>query len=737
MPKTKALRDETKYRLLPQLDAETYAGLKANIALNGVQVPIVRDEKGYILDGFARAKIAKELGYECPSVTVKGLSEQEKRSQVRALNLARRQLDNYAKRQIIADEIKENPDRSNRWIARSLGVHHATVIAVRNELSSTGHVDQLGALLGRDGKIRPAIGTIPATNGKAHVPDLDEDEILRAATAIRLRRNEERSRQQFEKEEQARTKLNGKRTWTLTDDPKVVRCDLLIADPPFGITDEPWEPKDVEGFNREWSRRWAACGADFMAIFWCQPKLWEGRKWFDESLKGYEFQQMLVWHANNQCGPKSQSLLKQTWYPIFVYRRKGSNRKVITDSKTWSTECHQLDCHVAAVPQTGYRGEDLKQHPYQKSSSAMRWLINAFSDPGAMVCSLFCGVAPCGVAAVQLGRRYRGIEQSAEYRKIAEGRIATYKDQPQQEDLDEEEILRSAAEIRQRRVAERLKEIQEKRQQSHPVRIKKRGGPVLHGDCLDLIPTLDDGSVSLVVTSPPYADQRAGHYEGVPEEDYPDFTVQWMNALAPKLTPDGSVFLVIRPHLRGGILSDYVLRTRLALREAGWHECEELIWFKPNAPPLGSKLRPRRAWESILLFSRSAQPYVDLIACGKESDRLGFSGDIRFAENGFSEKTAWHPCVESFGKGHGIARIPDVIVANVGGNEPGLDHPAMFPLALADQLIRTFSQIGDLVADVFCGSGQTLLAAKGCKRRYLGIEREEKYVSIALERLRR
>ena len=98
---------------------------------------------------------------------------------------------------------------------------------------------------------------------------------------------------------------------------------LLIVDPPFGITDEPWEPEDVEGFNREWSRRWAACGADFVAIFWCQSKLWEGRKWFDESLKGYEFQQMLVWHANNQCGPKSRSLLKQTWYPIFLYRQKG------------------------------------------------------------------------------------------------------------------------------------------------------------------------------------------------------------------------------------------------------------------------------------------------------------------------------------------------------------------------------------------------------------------------------
>ena len=53
---------------------------------------------------------------------------------------------------------------------------------------------------------------------------------------------------------------------------------------------------------------------------------------------------------------------------------------------------------------------------------------------------------------------------------------------------------------------------------------------------------------------------------------------------------------------------------------------------------------------SILWFSRCPQPYADLKACGKESDRLGFNGAIRFAENGVSEKTAWHPCVESFGK---------------------------------------------------------------------------------------
>src|SRR4051794_29084133 len=116
MPRTTARRDETKYQILPPLDPETYAALKANIALNGITVPVVRDEDGYILDGFARAKIAQELGYDLPAVTLRGLTEQEKRSQVRALNLARRQLDQAAKRAIIADQLREHPTRSNRWI---------------------------------------------------------------------------------------------------------------------------------------------------------------------------------------------------------------------------------------------------------------------------------------------------------------------------------------------------------------------------------------------------------------------------------------------------------------------------------------------------------------------------------------------------------------------------------------------------------------------------------------------
>lgn len=60
------------------------------------------------------------------------------------------------------------------------------------------------------------------------------------------------------------------------------------------------------------------------------------------------------------------------------------------------------------------------------------------------------------------------------------------------------------------------------------------------GDSLDLIPKLPNKSVSLVVTSPPYAEQRKTHYKSVSEAEYPKWTCRWMSALRPKLTPEAS-----------------------------------------------------------------------------------------------------------------------------------------------------------------------------------------------------
>ena len=102
--------------------------------------------------------------------------------------------------------------------------------------------------------------------------------------------------------------------------------------------------------------------------------------------------------------PKSRRWLKQSWEPIFLFRQVGSGRLILTKDKEWTGELHNLDCHVAGVPQTKYGGHNLKQHPTQKPVSVMRWLVHALTEPGETVASPFCGVAPCGIAAAT-GRR--------------------------------------------------------------------------------------------------------------------------------------------------------------------------------------------------------------------------------------------------------------------------------------------------------------------------------------------
>lgn len=101
-------------------------------------------------------RLADELGYGCPEVVEEGLSEEEKRALARALNLARRQQTQEQKRAVIGDQLQETPRRSNRWIARRLGVSHHTVQAVRDALSSGGQIAHLEFVEGEDGKQYPA-----------------------------------------------------------------------------------------------------------------------------------------------------------------------------------------------------------------------------------------------------------------------------------------------------------------------------------------------------------------------------------------------------------------------------------------------------------------------------------------------------------------------------------------------------------------------------------------------------
>jgi ParB-like chromosome segregation protein Spo0J len=134
------------YQLLPPLTEDEYEALKGDIKERGVLVPIELDDIGNILDGHHRRQIAEELGLDCPTIIRTGLTEAQKRSHSRALNLHRRHLNRAQKRTLIAEELNENPTDPNLQIAVRLGVSDVTVGKIRRELGLTGEIK------GADGK---------------------------------------------------------------------------------------------------------------------------------------------------------------------------------------------------------------------------------------------------------------------------------------------------------------------------------------------------------------------------------------------------------------------------------------------------------------------------------------------------------------------------------------------------------------------------------------------------------
>jgi site-specific DNA-methyltransferase (adenine-specific) len=240
---------------------------------------------------------------------------------------------------------------------------------------------------------------------------------------------------------------------------------------------------------------------------------------------------------------------------------------------------------------------------------------------------------------------------------------------------------------------------------------------------------LDENSVDLLVTSPPYAEQRKNQYGGVTEKEYPNWTVNWMREVKRIIKPKGSIFINIRPHLKKGVISDYVLKTRLALRQDGWKECEELIWIKPDSPPLGSIKRPRRAWESILWFSLEHDPFCNPKANGKLSDRIGFENS-KFEHGGKSHIHAGQKQAKK-----GMSRCKDYIEVGTGKIGRGIKHPAMYPVEVPEYLIKMCCPEGGLVLDPFIGSDTTAVACLNTNRNYIGFEIDQEYTYIANNRI--
>ncbi|MDH5753454.1 MAG: site-specific DNA-methyltransferase [Deltaproteobacteria bacterium] len=246
-----------------------------------------------------------------------------------------------------------------------------------------------------------------------------------------------------------------------------------------------------------------------------------------------------------------------------------------------------------------------------------------------------------------------------------------------------------------------------------------------------------DDSVDLIVTSPPYADNRRNTYGGISPDDYVQWFIPRAAQLKRVLKPQGTFILNIKEKVVAGERHPYVLNLILAMRELGWLWTEEFIWHKKNCYPGKWPNRFRDAWERCLQFNLERSFYMD-----QDSVRvpMGEWAQTRLKNLSETDQVRDESRVKSgFGKkvsrwvGRSLAYPTNVLhLATECSNR---NHSAAFPHSLPDWFIRLFSPEGGVVLDPFMGSGTTLRAARLLKRNSIGMDVLAEYCQQAAQNI--
>ncbi len=320
---------------------------------------------------------------------------------------------------------------------------------------------------------------------------------------------------------------------------------------------------------------------------------------------------------------------------------------------------------------------------------------------------------------------------------------------------------------------------------------------IVTGDSLTVLKELDDHSIDLVITSPPYFQQRDYGNSGIEigsEQTEAAYLENLMHVFLEciRVTKDTGaiIFNLGDKYINGGLP---LLPYKFAIKAIETNKVflvNQITWSKLNPTPRQDKRKLIQATEPFFIFSKSKNYHFDLEnylkhlddlnknGKSKPSDKLGKqyfelidNSDLAL-EQKQNAKNALQEAIllvhkgeidsfrmkikglhkEAYGGMEGgrnnQIRNNGFTIIKILGNKLKKDliespveitrdnhHPAVYPLYIIQELIKLLSKEGDLVLDPFCGSGTTCLAAKNLNRKYLGIEINEDYVQLSKERL--
>lgn len=232
---------------------------------------------------------------------------------------------------------------------------------------------------------------------------------------------------------------------------------------------------------------------------------------------------------------------------------------------------------------------------------------------------------------------------------------------------------------------------------------------LFQGDCLDLMKSIPDQSVDLVLCDLPYGTTQNKWDSVIPLIDL------W--AEYHRVCSGAIVLTAAQP------FSSVLVTSNLQRFKYEW------VWRKSKVTGvLNAKIQPLRQHEVVLVFSDKSPPYFPqgLEPCSKRTGTgvskgksSGNYGKITETADGTYEQTAT-------GYPRSVLDIP---------SEGKTVHPTQKPVALMEYLIKTYTNEGDMVLDNTMGSGTTGVACMNTGRRFIGMERDPTYFEIAQQRV--
>lgn len=252
------------------------------------------------------------------------------------------------------------------------------------------------------------------------------------------------------------------------------------------------------------------------------------------------------------------------------------------------------------------------------------------------------------------------------------------------------------------------------------------------GDCKEELKKLEEHSIDLIVTSPPYADQRKNTYGGIHPNKYVEWFLPISKELLRVLKPSGTFILNIKERVFYGERHTYVLELILAMRNQGWLWTEEYMWCKKNSYPGKWPNRFRDSWERLLQFNKTKRFKMLQEAV---MVTMGDWARTRLKNLSAADKIRDESKVGSgFGKNVsnwlGRDKVYPTNVLHMATECNNKKHSAVFPESLPEWFIKLFTEEQDWVLDPFMGSGATIKASQRLRRNSIGIEIKKDYYNF-------